>query len=71
MMMIYMIYAANWVDVIEEPIGTNAIPKGTALEYFKLSLYVLNTRFFEQTFLVLFSFPKKQRPQQVPQPWVG
>ena len=33
MMMIYMIYAANWADVIEVPLGANVIPKGTALEY--------------------------------------
>ena len=26
MMMIYMIYAANWVDVIEVPLGANVIP---------------------------------------------
>ena len=28
MMMIYMIHAANWVDLIEVPLGANVIPKG-------------------------------------------
>jgi hypothetical protein len=33
MMMIYMIYAANWVDLIEVLLGANMIPKRTALGY--------------------------------------
>ena len=33
MMMICMIYAANWVDVIEVPLGANVISKRAALEY--------------------------------------
>ena len=60
MMMIYMIYAANWVDVIEVPLGANVISKRTALEYSAIipmfSVYAL----LRKNVLVILSFPKQR-----------
>ena len=51
MMMIYIIYAANWVGIIEVPLGANVIPKGTALEYsVNIPLSILRTVFYGRTF---------------------
>ena len=51
MMMIYIIYAANWVGIIEVPLGANVIPKWMALEYsVNISLYILHTFFYGRSF---------------------
>ena len=51
MMMIYIIYATNWVGSIELPLGATVIPKWLVLEYsVNISLCILYTFFYGRTF---------------------
>ena len=44
MLVIYMIYAANWVDLIEVPLGANVIPRGDGIGIICEYSYVFCTR---------------------------
>ena len=60
MMVIYMIHAANWVDLIEVSLGANVIPKGTALEYPVIIPMYSAYDLIRKNVFVLFSFPNQK-----------